>query len=144
MAPGKRALAIGYGSLSDIELQGVGEHIVSGNFPFALSASRGQIIERFPNNDIEREVHAPGPCFSASLKLPAGMSGSPIYDDEGVYVHGVVSIGSTIIAGVEAFGYGSMIGPLLGLPIERLNGQTLSELQEESDHGMPKLQGPGM
>jgi hypothetical protein len=58
-----------------------------------MHVSTGIILERFPDNLVKKQVPSPGPCFSASLRLPHGMSGAPIFDDEGVYAHGVVSTG---------------------------------------------------
>jgi hypothetical protein len=144
MEVGKRATAIGYGEMRDVNLVAMGEKAVSGDFSFDLNASTGQITEQFPNNLAERQVPAPGPCFSASLKLPGGMSGSPIFDDEGVYVHGVVSKGWVTEHGIDVHGYGSMIAPSLQLPIKQLGGKSLMQLQDEEEHGFPKLQGPGM
>jgi hypothetical protein len=130
--------------MRDVELQGESEHVMSGDFSFDLHASTGVILERFPDNMTRRQVPTPGACFSAALQLPAGMSGSPIFDDEGVYVHGVVSKGWVDESGPTRFGYGSMLAPSLGLAIEPLGNKTLRELHKADDHGFPKLRGPGI
>jgi hypothetical protein len=43
------------------------------------------------------------------------MSGGPIFDRQGVYVHGVVSKGLEGASGPENLSYGSMLGPSMGL-----------------------------
>jgi Trypsin-like peptidase domain len=144
MGVGKRAAAIGYGEMKDIALKQESDRVVSGDFSFRLHASSGVLLERFPDNLTEKHVPAPGPCFSAALRLPGGMSGSPIFDDEGVYVHGVVSKGWIDENGVAPLGYGSMIAPSLGLPIRPLGNKTLLELHDSVEHGFPKLKGPGL
>lgn len=144
MAVGKTATAIGYGEMQDVELAPESERVMSGNFFFDLHASTGVILERFPDNLTGRHVPTPGACFSAALQLPAGMSGSPIFDDEGIYVHGVVSKGWVDESGPARFGYGSMLAHSLRLPIKSLGNKTLLELNESEDHGFPKLSGPGI
>lgn len=143
MQTGKRASAIGYGELADIDLQSIGSNSFSGDFPFQFHASRGEILERFPDNSTKREVRTPGACFSASLRLPGGMSGSPIFDDEGIYVHGVVSGSLEDESGVSSLGYGSMLSHSLHIPVRTLAGKTLAELLRGNEHGFPKLHGPG-
>jgi hypothetical protein len=144
MAVGKTATAIGYGEMRDVEVAQESERVMSGDFFFDLHASTGVILERFPDNLTKRHVPTPGACFSAALQLPAGMSGSPIFDDEGIYVHGVVSKGWVDESGPARFGYGSMLVPSLGLPIEPLGNRTLRELQGSDDHGFPKFSAPGV
>ncbi len=136
---GKMATAIGYVGMQDISLTAEGGNVVSGDFKFNLHVSRGSILEQFPENAVKKEVPTPGPCFSASIKLPGGMSGSPIFDDERIYVHGVVSKGWEDESGPTNFGYGSMLAPSLGLPIRPLNDQSLIDLFKLDDHGIPKL-----
>ena len=134
LAVGKSATALGYGGMTEvIELNG------GQDMRFRPFVSTGSILERFPDNITTRAASAPGPCFSASMKFPAGMSGSPIFDDERLYVHGVVSKGLQDETGLASFGYGSMIAPLLGLPLPLLDGKTLSDLLQSNDHGMPKM-----
>jgi hypothetical protein len=144
MAVGKTATAIGYGEMRNVDLTRESDRVISGKFFFDLHASTGAILERFPDNLTERHVPTPGPCFSASLQLPAGMSGSPIFDDEGIYVHGVVSKGWVDEGGPARFGYGSMLAPSLRLPIKALGGKSLLELHRIDEHGFPKLSGPGL
>jgi Trypsin-like peptidase domain len=144
LAVGKNAMAIGYGKMRSVDLTLQSERVVAGDFPFHLHASGGVILERFPDNLTERQALAPGPCFSAELQLPAGMSGSPIFDHEGIYVHGVVSTGFEDAIGVAKLGYGSMLATSLGVPIRPLGNKTLLQLFDCEDHGIPKLSGPGL
>ena len=73
------------------------------------------------------------------------MSGGPIFDREGVYVHGVVSKGLDGAAGPEKLGFGSMLGPSLSLPIARMKGASLLQLQAQGNEGMAKIgSAPGM
>lgn len=139
IAVGKSATAIGYAGMQDIELAMERSNVASGDFRFDLHVSKGTVLERFPDNAENRQVPTPGACFSASMKLPAGMSGSPIFDDERIYVHGVVSKGWEDEAGPISLGYGSMLSPLLGLPIRVLDGKTLLDLVKDQEHGIPKL-----
>ena len=141
---GKKAMAIGYGEMRSVDLVQQSEGVIAGDFPFHLHASAGVILERFPNNLTERQALTPGPCFSAELRLPAGMSGSPIFDHEGIYVHGVVSTGWEDASGPTKLGYGSMLAPSLGVPIRPLDNRTLLQLFDSEDHGIPKLSGPGL
>jgi len=144
MGVGKAATAIGYAGMRDVELAQESENVVSGEFSFDLHVSTGAILERFPDNLTTRRVSTPGACFSASLKLPAGMSGSPIFDDERIYVHGAVSKGWVDEDGPANLGFGSMLAHSLGLPIKPLNNSTLLDLHKSNDHGFPKLSGPDL
>ena len=144
MAVGKTATAVGYGDMRDVELARQSDHVLSGDFFFDLHASTGVIVEHFPDNFSEPRVPTPGPCFSASLQLPGGMSGSPIFDAEGIYVHGVVSKGWIDESGPTKFGFGSMLAPSLHLPIKPLGNRSLLELHRADEHGFPKLSGPGL
>lgn len=144
MAVGKTAIAVGYGALQDVQLTAEAPNRFGGDFSFVLHAASGAIIEHFADNTTQRRVPTPGACFSASLRLPAGMSGSPIFDNEGVYVHGVVSRGWENEQGVEAFGFGSMLAESWHVPIKPLGGRTLATVHADEEHGFPKLSGPGM
>ena len=144
MGIGKRAVAVGYGAMQDVILSRDTNGDLAGDFAFDLHASTGNIVERFPDNLVKREASAPGACFAASLRLPAGMSGSPIFDHEGVYVHGVVSMGLVAADGVAPLGYGSMLDHSWHVPIRAMENKTLGELHSELEHGFAKLSGPGM
>ena len=143
MAIGKTATAIGYGEMQDVELTPENDSVASGDFHFGLHLSTGIIQERFPDNEKTRQVPTPGACFSASILLPAGMSGSPIFDDERIYVHGVASKGWEDKNGPIDFGYGSMLAHSLMRPIKPLNNQSLLDLHSSNDHGMANLSVPG-
>ena len=93
MAIGKTASAIGYGDMKNVALEAKGPSVISGDFSFSLHVSKGRIEERFPDNHQSKAVSTPGPCFSIGAEYPGGMSGSPILDDERIYVHGIVSKG---------------------------------------------------
>lgn len=144
MTVGKTATAVGYGEMKDVELAQEADGLVSGDFSFGLHVSTGKILERFPNNAVERQVPTPGACFSAELLLPGGMSGSPIFDDEGIYVHGVVSKGWVDESGPARLGFGSMLSHSLHLPLRSLNNRSLFEMHKDDEHGFPKLSGPGV
>ena len=142
MAVGKGAAAVGYVGMQDVELAAENERIISGDFRFNLHVSKGQILERFPDNGATRQVPTPGACFSTSANLASGMSGSPIFDDERIYVHGVVSKELLDEYGQPDRGYGSMLAHSLAVPIKPLGGKSLSELQATGDHGIPKFNIP--
>ena len=133
---------IGYAEMQDVELSQENERAISGDFRFALHVSKGEVLERFPANSTAKQVPTPGACFATSAKLPAGMSGSPIFDDERIYVHGVVSRGWEFENGQTNLGYGSMLAQCWSLPIKPLNGKALAELQTSGDHGIPVLHIP--
>lgn len=139
LAIGKRATAIGYAGMQDVafEENQVGARI--GDIRFNLHVASGYVLEHFPNNLSERVVRTPGACFAAALKLPGGMSGSPVFDDEHMYVHGVVSSGWEGEGGPIKHGYGSMLGHSLSIPIRPLSGKTLTDLIREGEHGMPQI-----
>src|SRR5262249_25954295 len=111
---------------------------------FNLHGSVGKIIEFFPDNLTKQEVPTPGPCFSFGAKIPAGMSGGPIFDKDGVYVHGVVSKGWENENGPENFSFGSMLRPSMAIPIERMGGKSLDEMQKGQTEGIAVMSGPGM
>ena len=119
-----------------------GEIVGEGNF--LLHASTGKIIECLPDNLESKTASTPGPCFSFDAKIPAGMSGGPIFDREGTYVNGVVSKGLEGAAGPEKLSFGSMLAASMALPIARMNGASLLKLQSEGNEGMPILSGPGL
>lgn len=139
LAVGKKATAIGYGAMQDTDLEQHRPGVVSGTFGFDLYVSTGAILEHLPDNAVSRQAFTPGPCFRASLKLPGGMSGSPIFDDEGIYVHGVASSGMEEAEGLASHGYGSMLAASMQIPISRLEGQSLLDLLRSGNHGMTRL-----
>jgi len=116
----------------------------AGDFHFVLHLSTGIIKEHFSDNETTRQVSTPGACFSASILFPAGMSGSPIFDDERIYVHGVASKGWMDEKGQIDFGYGSMLAHSLTRPIKPLNKQSLLDLHSSNDHGMTNFSDPGV
>jgi len=139
---GKKARAIGYGDMRDVDLSPAGPKTMAGDFRFDLFVSHGAILQRFPDNFTSKEASAPGPCFSAEMKLPGGMSGSPIFDDEGIYVHGVVSRGLEDESGLASYGYGCMLAPSLMLPLDVFEGRSVFDLLASGDHGITRITAP--
>lgn len=133
--------ALGYPNMPEtVDLDGDG----TVQAPFDMHVSTGKLIEWVPDSFANPTMPAPGPCFTFNAKIPAGMSGGPIFDREGIYVHGVVSMGSDTEAGHEAFSYGSMMAPSLNIPIAPLNGATPLELHAGRSEGMALVQGLGL
>lgn len=140
---GKNATAIGYGEMREhIELISDGGRIVC-DLPFQLNISRGVVLEHFADNAVTRASPSPGPCFAASLPLPPGMSGSPIFDHEGLYVHGVASMGLSDSDGPTDHGFGSMLAHAIQLPIAPLGNRSLADTMRAKTDGMIIMQGPG-
>jgi hypothetical protein len=144
MCVGSAAHAIGYVGMSDFDIEVNEYEQILGHKKFHLHGSVGNIIEQFPDNLEKKEVSTPGPCFSFGAKIPGGMSGGPIFDREGIYVHGVVSKGWEDETGPIDFSFGSMLRPSMGLPISRMNGVSLAELQEKHNEGMGIMHGPDL
>lgn len=136
--------AIGYPAMQDAELTCSERGALAFRGSFDLFASKGNILEWLPDNATTRTVSTPGPCFSFGAKIPGGMSGAPIFDREGIYVHGVVSKGIDGPSGPERHSFGSMLGPSMGLPIARMNGKSLLQLLTQGNEGMAVLNGPGL
>lgn len=142
-AVGKNAAAVGYSEMDEhIELKVDGKQVIC-DLPFQLSISTGVVLEQFADNAISRASPSPGPCFSASFPIPPGMSGSPIFDHEGIYVHGVASMGLSDSGGPTDHGYGSMLAHAIQLPIAPLEGNSLADIMKARKDGMVVMQGPG-
>ena len=137
---GKNATVIGYAGMKDVFVRQDGEQFhLDDALRFELHVSMGRITQHLPDNGTNRQAQTPGPCFAASFKLPAGMSGSPIFDDERIYVHGVASVGLEEEAGPSDHAYGAMLAPSLGLPIAPLGGKSLLDLMKSDEAGIPKF-----
>jgi hypothetical protein len=134
---GKTATAIGYAGMNEIIPLKSAAGSKGDDLRFDLHISKGKIIERFPDNMQTRSVAAPGPCFSTSSNYPGGMSGSPIFDDEMIYVHGVVSRG-----GLQDLSYGCLLEPSMHLPIKRLGDKSIEELRAVGGEGIPRISIP--
>lgn len=141
LLPGKRAMCIGYSGMTDLTINPKTRTIEDPK-PFRLHVSLGNVIEQYPDNGVDRTVRTPGACFSASLTLPPGMSGSPIFDDEMIYTHGVASSGLEDESGPTNFGFGSMIKFSLGIPIKFLDNMTLQDILNSSASGIVNLSIP--
>jgi hypothetical protein len=125
-------------------LNSAGQVVIAHAPQFNLHGSVGKIIEFFPDNLTKRDVSTPGPCFSFGAKIPGGMSGGPIFDKEGAYVHGVISKGWENEEGLENFSFGSMLRPSMGIPIARMGGKSLDDMQRGQTEGIAILRGAGM
>jgi hypothetical protein len=144
MGVGSYACAFGYAGMADFDIDLNPARQITAHKKFNLYGSTGKLIEFFPNNFDKKVVPTPGPCFSFGAKIPGGMTGGPIFDREGIYVHGVISKGWEDETGPERFSFGSMLRPSMGLPISRMNGASLDDLQKRPSEGMAVLQGPGL
>jgi hypothetical protein len=76
--------------------------------------------------------------------LAHGFEPSPARDKEGAYVHGVVSKGWENEDGPENFSFGAMLRPSMGIPIARMGGKCLDEMQRGQTEGIAILFGAGM
>jgi len=47
-------------------------------------------------------------------------------------------------SGPARFGYGSMLAPAWGLPVEPVGNKTLRELFDSEENGFTEMQGPDM
>lgn len=145
MRVGSEAHAVGYAGMSDFEInKNAAGQVVIAQPQFNLHGSVGKITEFFPDNLTKRDVSTPGPCFSFGAQIPGGMSGGPIFDTEGAYVHGVISKGWENENGPEHFSFGSMLRPIMGIPIARMGGKSLDEMQKGQTEGIAVLFGAGM
>lgn len=141
MRVGSNVTALGYSGMMDTQLEARPNGAVIGDFKFDLYVSKGRIIEQFPDNLETKTVSTPGPCFSVEAKLSPGMSGSPIFDEEGLYVHAVASKGTDFADDWDNLGYGSMLLPSMSLPLTPLEGQNILQLLTSNSHGIPKIYG---
>lgn len=132
--------SIGYAGLQnfsfDVQTRKSNDYVKS----LSLSVSKGKLIERFPRNSELNQHPTPGACFSVSAKFPSGMSGSPIFDSEGVYVHGVVSRGWEN----DFFGSGAMLYEAMHFPLPFRSGRTLLHEMERGGAGMARIFAPDM
>jgi hypothetical protein len=144
MRVGSDAYVLGYAGMADFEVELNPAGQITARKKFHLHGSTGKIIEFFPDNFETPVVPTPGPCFSFSAKIPAGMSGGPIFDREGIYVHGVISKGWENESGQENFSFGSMLRPSMGLPISYMNGLSLDDLQKQGKEGIAIMRGAGL
>jgi Trypsin-like peptidase domain len=119
MTIGCSVFTIGYYGMKDVELSVNDRGELTGDCVFHLYVSTGRMIDKFPDNLERKEVPTPGPCFSFAAKIPGGMSGGPIFDQEGIYVHGIVSKSWQDETGLSDFSFGSMLTPSTALPISR-------------------------
>lgn len=141
-AIGKSATAVGYGEMTELIQLKVDGRQVRCDLPFQLNISNGVVLEHFADNAMSRSSPSPGPCFAASMPLPPGMSGSPIFDHEGIYVHGVASMGLSDSEGPTDHGYGSMLAHAIQLPISTLDGSSLADIMRAEKDGMIIMRGP--
>ena len=137
MRLGSEAHALRRADMSDFEISvNAARQVFIAPPQFNLHGSVGKIMQFFPDNLTKRDVSTPGPCFSFGAKIPGGMSGGPIFDKEGAYVHGVVSKGWENEDGPENFSFGSMLRPSMCIPIARMGGKSLDEMQKGQTEGI--------
>jgi hypothetical protein len=72
------------------------------------------------------------------------MSGSPVFDAEGIYVHGLASSSWQGENGtLQADSYCSMIGPVCRIPLDVLGGKSIYDMLADDNGGMVKIFAPG-
>lgn len=140
--PDEDAYALGYAEMPDIQLDPKNGNLVDRKPNMELHVSAGNIIQTYPQNDIEKEVPTPGPCFDFNARIPGKMSGAPIFGARGAVIRGVVS---RSFSG-ENHAYGSMLGPAMHLPLTYPDNtsRTLASLLESGNEGMTKVVGVGL
>lgn len=77
-----------------------------------------------------------GVCFFVWFKLLGGMSGSLIFDDENIYVYGVVSSGWEDEIGLIKYGYGLMFVYFMSLFILLFNNFFFFDVIKLGEYGM--------
>jgi hypothetical protein len=139
---GEEAYSLGYAEMPDIELDPMTGGLLDSKFQLNLHVSVGKIMRTFPQNQLEREVSTPGPCFDFDARIPGKMSGGPIFGAQGAVIRGVVS---RSFSG-EDHAYGSMLGPAmeLGLDEPMVKNQSLRTLLEGGNEGMALVMGTGL
>lgn len=140
--PDEDAYALGYAEMPDIQLDPKSGNLADQNPSMELHVSAGNIIRTFPQNNIEKEVPTPGPCFDFNARIPGKMSGAPIFGARGAVIRGVVS---RSFSG-ENHAYGSMLGPAMYLPLDHPDNtsRSLASLLENGNEGMTKVVGVGL
>lgn len=136
------AYALGFAEMPDLQLNQQNSALVENNPRTDIYVSVGEIIQMFPQNQIQKEVPTPGPCFDFNARIPGKMSGGPIFGARGAVIRGVVS---RSFSG-EDHAYGSMLGPTMHLPMGSPNNtnRTLASLLNNGSEGMAKMVGTGL
>jgi hypothetical protein len=138
---GKDIFAVGYSGMEDFSMQ---KDSANNMMKFRPHFTKGKVLKRIPNNHIEKTVPSPGPCFQMNAPLSAGMSGSPVFDSEGIYVHGVSSSSWQGNDGsLQSESYCSMIAPVCDVPLAGLKGRSIFDLLKNPKSQMIKIHGPG-
>lgn len=135
---GEKAYAIGYANMKDIPINIKDGNLSLEAFEDEIFLSVGEVLETFPENHTKKEVPTAGPCFDFSARIPGKMSGGPIFGAQGAVVRGVVSRSYS----GEKHAYGSMLGPVMHLPMK--DDQTLKSMMELGNEGIGKVQGAGL
>lgn len=133
----EQAYAVGYAEMKDIPIDRKDGKLIIRDFQQDLYVSVGKTLNAFPDNHQHKEVPTPGPCFDFSARVPGKMSGSPIFDGNGVVVRGVVS---RSFSG-EKHAFGAMLDPIMHLSLS--GGTTLKDMMDSGNEGIAKIQGPG-
>jgi hypothetical protein len=124
----------------ELEVNTLGELTDNEKLRLQPHVSRGAITEYYADNFTTKTVSTPGPCFAFSAKIPGGMSGGPIFDRDGIYVHGVISKNWH----GERLSYGSMLAPSMLLPLSQLGNLNLLQIHKAGTHGMAIFYAPGL
>jgi len=137
----KKLLILGYSDMREIH---VGENTSNDNvLKFSIHASAGKLTKRYPQNHFQKNVPSPGPCFEMNAHLPSGMSGSPIFDDERIYVHGVASSSYDLENTSQVTSYGTILSLALQTPLRIFGNRSFYEKMKDPSSGIVKMHAPG-
>lgn len=138
---GRENFAVGYADMREFTtVEGAENSLMN----FVPHLTRGNVAKRLPNNHIDRLVPSPGPCFQFEAKMASGMSGSPVFDAEGIYVHGLASsIWQGENGSLQNDSYCSMIAPICEVPLRALGGRSIYQMLNDQRGGMVKIFAPG-
>lgn len=136
--PRETAYAIGYALMEDIPIEIKDGVEFVHEFTHDIYVSVGDVMNVFPENHLQKDVPAPGPCFDFNAKIPGKMSGGPIFGAQGSVIRGVVS---RSFSG-ERHAFGSMLGPAMYLSLGE--NRTLKSLMQAGTEGIAQVQGPGL
>ena len=136
---GEITYTIGYAEMQDFPIQIAPDgSLTTPSLDREIFVSVGPAMQSYPDNHLQKNVPTPGPCFDYRAKVPGKMSGAPIFGGDGIVVRGVVS---RSFSG-ERHAFGAMLGPAMRLPLA--DGRTLNDLMQNSNEGMPTVQGQGL
>lgn len=137
----KRLLVLGYSGMQEFQV-GDNAHNES-DFKYLIHASAGKVTKRFPQNHFQKNVPSPGPCFEMNARLTSGMSGSPIFDDERIYVHGVASSSYDLENVSQVTSYGTILSLALQTPLRIFGNRSFYERMKDPNSGIANIHAPG-